>query len=149
MPGAVLVINAGSSSIKFALYEVAADGGLERLSHGLLDQGDEARLTIRSADGRRLADRRLAGKRSPEDDFGELLDWMDRESGADDLIGVGHRVVRRRLGFAGLTFHAELAISSQRCRAIQQAIAVKLRHLAVADLIKHLDFGLARRVAWP
>src|SRR5688572_13966578 len=93
MSRTVLAVNAGSSSTKFALYAVGGNGRLGLASRGLLDLGDEARLTVKAPSGELLAERRLDGERSPEAGFGEVMDWIDGQTGAESLIGVGHRVV--------------------------------------------------------
>ena len=51
------VLNAGSSSLKFAVYGVA-DGGPSRLQSGEVERiGGEGRLLITSADGKAVHDR--------------------------------------------------------------------------------------------
>jgi len=93
MSRSVLAINSGSSSIKFALHGVPAGGAPGLASRGLLDLGDEARLTIKAAGGKLLVDLGLPADVSLEAGFGKLLDWIDEQSGPGNLIGVGHRVV--------------------------------------------------------
>jgi acetate kinase len=93
MSRSVLAINSGSSSIKFALYGVPVDGSLRLASRGMLDLGDEARLTIKAEDGTPLIDQRLAAEGSLEAGFGKLLNWIDEQSGPESLVGVGHRIV--------------------------------------------------------
>ena len=52
---AVLVANAGSSSVKFQLYGTTGAGGLERLVKGQMDGiGVRARLRASGADGKAL-----------------------------------------------------------------------------------------------
>jgi acetate kinase len=86
----VLTINAGSSSIRFAIY----DGATLRLcSGGVLDRVDTAgmRLTVDDADGRRASQRlRGTGNRAA---IGALLDWLDRQPTLPVIAAVGHRVV--------------------------------------------------------
>ena len=71
MPEAVLALNAGSSSIKFALFEVGGAGRPGLLSKGQVDTG---------ATGQEAA-------------LGSLLEWAEGHLGADTLAAVGHRVV--------------------------------------------------------
>ena len=57
MTGCVAVLNAGSSSIKFALYEVGRDGAL--LFHGQVENiGLAAHLAATDASGATVAERR-------------------------------------------------------------------------------------------
>ena len=57
MPGAVIALNAGSSSVKFGLYEVDASGRPGLVLRGVLDLGDAPRLTAKAANGALLHDR--------------------------------------------------------------------------------------------
>jgi len=82
--GALLVVNAGSSSIKFALFDAA----LDRLVSGIAAEiGGEATLTVEgSSSARPLADHRAA--------FAAILDALAaRGHGLDTLAGAAHRVV--------------------------------------------------------
>ena len=88
----VLTINGGSSSIKFALFEVG--DALERILEGAIERIGLPEATLR-----------VKGER-PEDNFsrpmaapdhtaavGALMDWIENRSGPDGLTAVGHRVV--------------------------------------------------------
>jgi len=86
----VLTINAGSSSIRFAIY----DGATLRLcAGGVLDRVDTAgmRLIVDGADGRRVS-QRLRGK-GHRAAIGALLDWLDRQPTVPAIAAVGHRIV--------------------------------------------------------
>ena len=65
MPDIILALNAGSSSTKFGLYDVATEHP-RLVSRGILDLGDQPRLSAKAADGSVLVDRRLvADRRDP------------------------------------------------------------------------------------
>jgi acetate kinase len=86
----VLSINAGSSSIRFAIY----DGATLRLcAGGVLDRVDTAgmRLIVDGANGRRVS-QRLRGK-GHRAAIGALLDWLDRQPTLPAIAAVGHRIV--------------------------------------------------------
>jgi acetate kinase len=95
MSDAVLVLNAGSSSIKFGLFDIS---GTEPhwLCKGLLDE-HEAKpgfFTVTDAAGNHLLEKR----RAPADDNGEallavVLNWSSDYLAGGTLVGVGHRVV--------------------------------------------------------
>jgi acetate kinase len=92
---AVLVVNAGSSSVKFQIFDVAAAGKLHRLIKGQVDGiGAQPRLRAATADGSALIDRHYA----PSDiaDVPSAImtagHWL-RDAQAVELIAVGHRVV--------------------------------------------------------
>jgi len=86
------VLNAGSSSLKFAVYDVA-DGSLSRSQNGEVERiGGEGRLRITSADGRALHDQSVTTK----DHAAALAILAGLPDGPLDrtkLIGFGHRVV--------------------------------------------------------
>lgn len=90
--GALLAINGGSSSIRFALYL----GGepLRRLLHGKLDRVGISGtvLTVEDASGQQLDGRTVEAvdHRSPAL---VLLDWLEAQSTFSSVKAVGHRVV--------------------------------------------------------
>jgi acetate kinase len=86
------VLNAGSSSLKFALYGVA-DGVLHRSQSGEVERiGGQGRLLINAADGKPMHDTIVTTK-----DHAAALDALaaldDGPLSAGDLVGFGHRVV--------------------------------------------------------
>jgi acetate kinase len=94
MSDAILVLNAGSSSIKFR--EFVADGGALRLKlQGALEEiHGAARFRARNVDGEVVGEHAWDRDRPPAhaDALQFLLDWLETEGG-DKLRGVGHRVV--------------------------------------------------------
>ncbi len=93
MADAVLVLNAGSSSLKFALFR-AADN-LPRLASGAVENiGTAPHLTIRA--GHEVA---LEQKFTPDQALsheallGAVLHWVEDHLGQDRLLAVGHRIV--------------------------------------------------------
>lgn len=93
MPDAIMTLNAGSSSIKAALFEItpgATPDRLQPLARAAIEGiGDTP--TLRT-DGQ---DRHRWSEPHPADDalLGQLLAWADDRLGQDRLVGVGHRVV--------------------------------------------------------
>ncbi|MGV6847362.1 MAG: acetate/propionate family kinase [Marinibacterium sp.] len=100
MTGAILTINAGSSSIKFALYEVL-DGALtaEPLASGSADGiGSRPHLVIRPRDAAGpKVDEDLDPAAGHREALARILGWID-SAGAPPILAAGHRVV---LGGAG------------------------------------------------
>lgn len=92
MTDAVLALNAGSSSIKFSLFEW--DPGHLRLTlHGEVERAETAQhFFARDPDGKIVIDQTW-----PEQTFGSLMEkaisWIESHLGTDRLIAVGHRVV--------------------------------------------------------
>lgn len=104
MSDAVLSLNAGSSSLKFALFEVAAAGDPQPAVRGEIEGiGTAPHLVARDHDGRVLTERRWpdGASMAHEAFFGALFDWIEHHLGGDELIGVGHRVVHGGARFDG------------------------------------------------
>jgi acetate kinase len=98
MKQGALTINAGSSSIKFALFELnGAAAGLASqpsLSGQIDGIGAEARLVARDSRGQRFPDSVLAAGIHHKEAFDELLRWLGAHNEEDWRITmVGHRVV--------------------------------------------------------
>jgi acetate kinase len=95
MADAVLVLNAGSSSIKFSLF---LDGGGElapRLSGLLEGLYTTPRFTVKDASGASLAEKRWGeGTRlGHAGAIAQLVEFLGALRGGDRLAAVGHRVV--------------------------------------------------------
>ncbi len=93
MKTAILVLNAGSSSIKFALYPaVETDDEEARYGGEIEGIGHEAHLSVLDADGKSLAERTIAGPATHHGALAELLSWIAGHSGGITLAAAGHRV---------------------------------------------------------
>jgi len=94
MTQAILTLNAGSSSIKFRLFEINGPA-LTRVADGQIEGiGTAPHLIAKASDGETSERRWDAGaKLSHEDLLGALLDWAEGHLGGDKLAAVGHRVV--------------------------------------------------------
>ena len=118
MTDTILVLNAGSSSIKFSLF---ADRGadLEALAGGQVEGIYNApRFVAKDADGRTLSERHWdAGQPLGHDGaLAHVLDWLhDTQAEGQRLAAVGHRVVH-----GGTEFGAPVrldAATSSGCRS--------------------------------
>jgi acetate kinase len=95
MPDAILALNAGSSSIKFGMFEVREGSGIGLMSKGGIEGicGDP-HFTATGADGSKLEDKRWRGKDAEYGAMlGALLAWAEGHVKPDTLVAVGHRVV--------------------------------------------------------
>jgi acetate kinase len=93
MTGAILTLNAGSSSLKFALFDA---GSLAATARGQIENLSEApHLLANDAKGAVLAEQRWpAGLPDPfETVLDALMGFADTHLGGDGLGAVGHRVV--------------------------------------------------------
>jgi acetate kinase len=126
----ILVLNAGSSSLKFSVYDTLADRTLRAALHGEAEPLQHAaRLVVRDAHGVTLTDQALG----PTDHHGAieaLHAWFVDHVGAEaSFDGVGHRVVH-----GGRRFSAPLRIDA----AVLDAIAA-LSPLAPLHQPHHVD----------
>lgn len=98
---AILVINAGSSSLKFQIFALGADG-LSRQARGQVDGiGVRPRLRVTGKDGETLVDRRHDAAAIPDlpAAMAEVHGFLDTLSGLT-MVAIGHRVVHGGPDFA-------------------------------------------------
>ena len=96
MTDAVLALNAGSSSLKFALFRNNGNGEIVPVAKGEIEgTGTAPHFVARDAKGATLTEKRWpdGANATFESLLGELLGWVDHHLGDDRLIAVGHRVV--------------------------------------------------------
>jgi acetate kinase len=91
----VLTINAGSSSIKFSVFETAPDRSLTAGAHGQVERiGSSPRLKVVAADGTRLVDEPSDARDGHEGAIATIRTWFRAHIGSEaEFSGVGHRVV--------------------------------------------------------
>jgi acetate kinase len=89
-PASVLAINAGSSSIKFAVYE--AGPRLTPALHGQLDRIGLEGTTLSWTTSGGSAERRVDG-RSREAATRLLIEWLETQDVFGSISAVGHRIV--------------------------------------------------------
>jgi acetate kinase len=91
----LLVLNAGSSSIKFSVYEVAERASaLAPLFRGEVDGlGARPRFVARDQACARLADEALSAGATHDDALGTMLAWIEARTAGAEVIAAGHRVV--------------------------------------------------------
>lgn len=100
----ILTLNAGSSSIKFALFE--ADTGLRLLTTGQVEGiGSSARLKIKSHDVIEGVDRAVPGADHAGAMSG-ILGWLENAFPALRVGAIGHRVVH-----GGIRFTAPIVVT--------------------------------------
>jgi acetate kinase len=92
---AILVVNAGSSSVKFQIFELATGDVLRRLVKGQMDGiGTRPRLRAATPEGSSLVDKTYSPQEIADVPaaIGATADWL-RETQRFRLLAVGHRVV--------------------------------------------------------
>ena len=106
MTDVILVLNAGSSSVKFSMFTVDSRGqGLRLRYRGALEGiGSDPRFFVADADGRRAVDQPLAGRDIGAGDHAALLpvlhEWIAGHTDHLRVVAVGHRVVHGGEQFA-------------------------------------------------
>src|SRR6266850_2676688 len=100
-----LVLNAGSSSLKFCVFERPSKGTWRLEARGQIEGiGSSPRLTVKDTEGVPLADGKLdASVHNGGDAIDVLARWIRSRYGGSRVLGVGHRVVHGGARFAGPT----------------------------------------------
>ena len=126
MPRGILTINAGSSSIKFALFEL--NGGLNPrpVVSGQIDGiGAKAKLVAKTAAGKQELPLSLEGEQEAQHQasLGVLLAWVHDNFQGWSLAAVGHRVVH-----GGELFSAPMVVDRDSVRQLAQFIPLAPLH---------------------
>src|SRR5689334_20944387 len=96
MADTVLVVNAGSSSLKFSLFGLTGARALELASKGQIDGiGTHPHLRAKDAKGAALVDQKYAASDVPDvaAALTQLGGWISAHLGGAVPMAVGHRVV--------------------------------------------------------
>jgi acetate kinase len=90
-----LVINAGSSSLKFCIFQKVSQNGWEVVARGQIEGiGTSPRLSVKDQHGQALANETLdPGVKDGHAAIDALAVWLRRKWGGARILGVGHRVV--------------------------------------------------------
>jgi acetate kinase len=126
MGQSVLVLNCGSSSIKFAVFD-AAGGTLSRRYDGQIDGlGGAARFVAEDASGARVLERHLEATPAGEAHraaLQQLNTWLDPLLPEDGLLGVGHRVVH-----GGMRYGAPRVIDDAVLAGLEELVPLAPLH---------------------
>ena len=95
MQQSILTINAGSSSVKFALFELAEHISEKAAISGQIDGIGTAhvRLVAKDNTGTRIVDQALPAGADHATSFDQLLHWFSSSAKGGKIVAVGHRVV--------------------------------------------------------
>ena len=108
MSGSILVINAGSSSIKFSVFALTDGDGLDETLTGQIDGiGTRPHFKAKDRDGSVLEDSDWDAGGGHAEALALLRDWFADRPGPLALLAVGHRVVH-----GGPDFAAPMVIDS-------------------------------------
>jgi acetate kinase len=127
MPNALLVLNAGSSSIKLALFESGGTGDPALLCKGMLDHHQhKPQMIVKDLQGNVLFERHAAAEADDESFFSDLLRWVDEFLAGGVLVGVGHRVVH-----GGLKFFEPVEVTPAILQALRELTPLAPLHQPV------------------
>jgi len=98
-----LVLNAGSSSLKFCVFQRPKGESWRLEARGQIEGiGTAARLSVKGGDGNKLVDQKLDSSiRDGSAAVDALAGWLRATYGGSRVLGVGHRVVHGGSDFSG------------------------------------------------
>lgn len=117
----VLVLNAGSSSLKFALYQASGDTPMVRVRGAVSDIGRAPRFSARSSDGSAWPEIALAADSGQDAALDWLLDHLAQAGHGFDAVG--HRVVH-----GGMRFAAPVRADAQVLAELEQLVPLAPLH---------------------
>ncbi len=121
-----LVLNAGSSSLKFCVFQ-RPDGERWRLgARGQIEGiGTSPRLSVKDANLRKVADEKLdsSSVQNGRDAIGALAIWLQSHYAGARVLGVGHRVVH-----GGARFTKPVVITAEIIAELKQLIPLAPLH---------------------
>lgn len=139
MNDAILVLNSGSSSIKFSLFggrlrpgrrELVASGECEGIGH-------RVHFTAKDNAGASLADQYLAEGATHEDALAALLPWLETHFQDHRIIAAGHRVVHGGSLYSA-PVRIDAAVIAEMRRLIPLAPLHEPHHLAAIEALAKL-----------
>ena len=124
--GSILVVNAGSSSLKFSLFRGDESDALQLAMHGQIDGlGTLPRLMAKDSAGRPLVERDfpVSEARQVKDAIVIASDWLGTQFRDEPLLAVGHRVVH-----GGVAFSRPVLVDADVFAALEQLIPLAPLH---------------------
>ncbi len=125
MSDTILILNAGSSSVKFSLFEgherpgpkgLVCDGEFDGIGH-------RVHFVARDNSETSLADRYLAQGATHEDAVATLLSWVEGQFPSHRLVAAGHRVVH-----GGLRYSIPVRINSSVIDELRRLVPLAPLH---------------------
>jgi acetate kinase len=124
MADAIVVINAGSSSLKCSLFLVRASGLALEMRGQVEGLYTASRFVAKRSSGETLAERSWGEKELGHDGAVEhLLGFLREQLGTDRLVGVGHRVVH-----GGLEYTEPVQVDRNVLQALERFIPLAPLH---------------------
>ena len=126
MAPVLLVLNAGSSSLKFQVFDAPEHGNARAVFKGLYEGlGGAARFVVRDADGAKLDEGSWSHQDGPAHDEAllHLVSWLRGHHGGRELAAVGHRVVH-----GGETYSGPVLIDDVVLRELERLVPLAPLH---------------------
>lgn len=125
MPDAIVVLNAGSSSVKFSLFLIREGGELELDLRGQIEGIASAPHLVAKRHEKTLVDEKLNGGTAVGFDaaLDHLVGFLRAELADDRLVGVGHRVVH-----GGAEFTEPVVIDHDVLAALEKLVPLAPLH---------------------
>ena len=126
MSEAIIVFNAGSTSVKFGAYEVAGKGTLTPISHGeISDMQTDPQFVAKNSAGKPL-DAHEFGKGRAIDHRTALhfvVTWLEKNIASMKVVAAGHRVV-----LGGTRFEAPVLIDADVLAYLNSLVVMEPSH---------------------
>jgi acetate kinase len=123
----LLTVNGGSSTLKFALYDLdsAVAGSPRRILGGMIDRIGlpDTRMSVKQA-GRAEADAWNVSAPGLDQAADRLIDWLVQSVGTDVIAGAGFRVVH-----GGPRYHRPELVSAQLIAELRRIVPLDVDHL--------------------
>ena len=120
----VLVINAGSSSLKFSVFETDAAGEPEELAGGQIEGiGNQPRFKAEDAAGRVLVEQAYEAGGGHRAATQRLVNWLADYLDGRDVAVVGHRVVH-----GGTRYAAPVLVDGEVMEALERFVPLAPLH---------------------
>jgi len=147
MNDAILVINAGSSSIKFAVFSRIADNELCRLYSGVVDGiGGQASFAVTSTQPEQRKHNKVTNDSLHAENHSQalqhILNWLEQETLGLQFVAAGHRVVH-----GGTTFSQAVRIDHGVLNQLKKLIELAPSHQPHA--LEAIEVLIAQRPHMP
>ena len=126
MSEAIVVVNAGSTSLKFGAYAVDASRSLPLLCRGQIDSMEsDPHFVVKNADGKPLGVHEWGKGRAIDHKTALhfVITWLEANLGDRKVVAAGHRIV-----LGGARFEAPVRIESDVLAYLDSLVAIEPSH---------------------
>jgi len=144
MQNAILVINAGSSSIKFAGYADSESGEPDLLGKGQIESiGSAPYFSVKDDDGTLIGEHRWpeSARMGHAECLNHLIEWIEQNATDVRVTAAGHRVVHGGLNFSGATL-IDAGVLDELERLVPLAPLHQPNNLAAIRALSEIHSGL-------